>query len=58
MALKGSSGGSLGAYETSSEWRKKRKERTKRFEDYCKRMSGPVKTRMMHRSQNEENANG
>lgn len=28
MALKGSSGESLGAYETASEWRKMRKEKT------------------------------
>lgn len=27
MALKGSSGGSLGAYETSPEWRKKKREK-------------------------------
>lgn len=43
MALKGSSGGSLGAYETSPTWRKKQREKTKRFDKYCERRSGPVR---------------
>lgn len=55
MALKGSSGGSLGAYETSPEWRKKKREKNKRFEDYCKRKSGPVRTRKLHSLEDSEN---
>lgn len=44
MARKGITGGSLGTYETSPTWRKRQRERARRYEEYCKRKSGPVKT--------------
>ena len=44
MAHKGITSGSLGAYETSPAWHKRQKKKTKRYEEYCKRKSGPATT--------------
>lgn len=43
MALKGTSGTSMGSYEMSDRWKKKQRNKAKRFDAYCKRQNGPVR---------------
>ena len=47
MPAKGTTGGSLGAYEITLAGRKRQREWAKRFNARCKRLSGPVTVRKM-----------
>lgn len=47
MPAKGTTGGSLGAYEITPAGRKRQREWAKRFDARCRRLSRPVTVRKM-----------
>lgn len=47
MGNKGAIGGSMNARETTAKWQKKQQQKAARFDERCKKLSGPVKTRQM-----------
>ena len=54
MPKKGSTGTSMVFFETSTKWKKKQRNKAKRFDVYCKRKSGPVKVKKLKPEELEE----